>query len=320
MIGYPRETPNYELLEFNEVTNSVRSWLIIFLVCLGIFILDMLLPLGFAAGVPYIAVIFLSHTLNPGPPTGVISLATVGLTIIGAIASQGEFTFITMLNRILAILGILLGYIFVSKLARSEMALYGAVTEERKASESKSIFIASMSHELRTPLNAIIGFAEILKSEKHEHLAKETRLEYLDFIEDSGRSLRELIDTVLYVSKLGSGVYESSTEMLSVLPYTKNILGHFEPMRASKEITFNIHASDKFPSEIPIDRKSLTHILNNLISNACRHSSNGAAIDIYWEIDDGNDWILSVQDRGSGMSQEILSKIGEPFIFEKSSY
>jgi signal transduction histidine kinase len=299
----------------------MKNWLIVSLVCLCVLILDLLVPLGFAAGVPYIAVIFLSQRLNPRPSIAVVSLATVGLTIIGAIASQGEFTFITMLNRILAILGILLGYIFVSKLARSEIALYGAVSEERKASESKSIFIASMSHELRTPLNAIIGFAEILKSEKQEHLSKETRHEYLDFIEDSGRSLRELVDTVLYVSKLGTGVFESKTEMLSVLPYTKNLLGHFEPTRASKEISFNLHASDNFPSEIPIDRRSLTHILNNLVSNACKHSSVGGAIDIYWDIEDGKkNWILSVQDSGSGMSPEILSKIGEPFVFEESSY
>src|SRR6056297_2865030 len=91
-----------------------------------------------------------------------------------------------------------------------EMALYKykieqeLITAKEKAeagSRAKSEFLANVSHELRTPLNSILGMTQLArKSDDYE-----TQQEYLQIVEDSGRSLLNLIDSLLDFSRMEAG-------------------------------------------------------------------------------------------------------------------
>ena len=72
------------------------------------------------------------------------------------------------------------------------------------ANRAKSEFLANMNHELRTPMNGIIGMAELLRMTA----LSEEQLQYLDTLDVSGNSLLSLINDVLDLSKIESGVID----------------------------------------------------------------------------------------------------------------
>jgi signal transduction histidine kinase len=67
------------------------------------------------------------------------------------------------------------------------------------ANRAKSRFLATISHELRTPLASILGFANLLQQ---QDLEDKKKLEYADYILDSGSYLLSLINTLLDYNKL----------------------------------------------------------------------------------------------------------------------
>src|SRR5205085_3649328 len=79
--------------------------------------------------------------------------------------------------------------------------------ELETVSRHKSEFLANMSHELRTPLNAIIGFSEVLEAKMFGEL-NEQQLGYVGDVLEAGRHLLAVINDVLDLSKVESGLME----------------------------------------------------------------------------------------------------------------
>ena len=83
-------------------------------------------------------------------------------------------------------------------------ALLVAKDLAESANREKSRFLSSMSHELRTPLNAIIGFSELMSQNIAGSLNEKQR-EYVQYVNESGNHLLELINDLLDVSKIDAG-------------------------------------------------------------------------------------------------------------------
>ncbi len=76
---------------------------------------------------------------------------------------------------------------------------------ERERARAKSYFFSTVSHDIRTPLNAIIGYSEMLRA---GFQTEEERVQTVDSILVSGRTLLALVNDVLDLSKLESGRME----------------------------------------------------------------------------------------------------------------
>jgi signal transduction histidine kinase len=79
-----------------------------------------------------------------------------------------------------------------------------AQLKAEEANQLKSAFLANMSHEIRTPLNAIVGFSNLLSMVED----KEEMLEYAGIIETNTELLLQLINDILDMSKIESGMYD----------------------------------------------------------------------------------------------------------------
>ena len=145
-----------------------------------------------------------------------------------------------------------------------------------KAEESerlKMAFLANMSHEIRTPLNAIVGFSEILFysdniSEKEE---------YMNIIKINSELLLSIIDDILDLSKIESGMINIKSEKFDIVDiFNKNFLS-FQSRCQNKDIQF-ICKSDLDELFVVLDHVRVGQVFANFLSNAIKYTQEGEII------------------------------------------
>ncbi len=175
----------------------------------------------------------------------------------------------------------------------------------------KSAFIASVSHELRTPLNSIIGFSEVILDGLAGDLQPVAQ-EYLGYIHDSGKHLLDLIDDILDLSKIQAGRMTLTLGQVDVMKVVDEARATLAPMISQKKQTFTIKQGKSLPT-IVADRFRLKQILLNLLSNACKHTQEGAQIEVRAWLADPITLQLDVADNGPGIALEDQGVIFEEF-------
>jgi len=145
-----------------------------------------------------------------------------------------------------------------------------ALDKAKESDEFKTRIILNLSHEIRTPLNAIIGYSSIIANNTLSD--KETQ-EFSVMVEDSGKSLINLIDNIIKLSDL-----ESSNEKFNLtyfdLNKTINDIISYYSEDLSKNITIIPQVLDKNYT-IYSDRKKITHCISELLGNAINYTENG---------------------------------------------
>jgi len=182
-----------------------------------------------------------------------------------------------------------------------------------KASLSKSQFLANMSHELRTPLNAIIGYSEMLEEELLESGESRYVGDILK-INSAGKHLLALINDILDLSKIEAGkmsLFIEHTEINAICEYT------VATIRPLAERNNNRLVLD-CPDDIGVmysDVTKIRQVLFNLLSNACKFTSNGeVSLSVARSQRDGQEWIdFTVSDTGIGMNPEQMEHLFEAF-------
>ncbi|MEQ8666716.1 MAG: sensor histidine kinase [Rhodospirillales bacterium] len=248
---------------------------------------------------------------------GLVHLLTIGLftmlpaEVVAHVMNSVAIPMVIVFTPGVMILGFLLAD--NEKTAEIQGKLELQTREAREANAAKSRFIATMSHELRTPLNAILGFTEIIHNETMGPLGNKKYAEYIEDIRNSGQDLRRMIDDLLDITRLDLRTYEFFNEEINVAAITKDLTHRFEVLAEKSGIEIRFSAADDFPPVLFADRKVLTHIFNNLISNAIKACSPGDEIEVSVRVI-GDEYVLQVQDTGAGMSREMQSKLGTPFV------
>src|SRR5436853_2252429 len=136
--------------------------------------------------------------------------------------------------------------------------------EVQRATQLKSQFLASMSHELRTPLNAIIGFSDLL-AEKTAGSLNDKQGRFVGHVRDGARHLLQLINDILDLSKIESGLLELRCESFSVSEALPEVLSVIRPLAMAKNIRIE-QLGENF--SVYADRVRFKQILYNLFSNA----------------------------------------------------
>lgn len=177
------------------------------------------------------------------------------------------------------------------------------------ANRSKSAFMAITSHELRTPLASVIGFCDLLLL---EHGKEEGELaQYLRLIKESSRSLLNIINDILDLSKIEAKTLEVQVEPIDP-DHIVDLLAELWEQRASaKNVQIIRVPSTGRPGSFYSDPLRLRQVLDNLLSNALKFTDAGA---IELHLDHHPDDIeITVRDSGPGIPPEYQSQLFRPF-------
>lgn len=182
----------------------------------------------------------------------------------------------------------------------------------RDADRLKSEFLSNMSHELRTPLNALLGMTRLLSTGTPGEINEKQR-GYLNVIEKSGTSLLELMNDILDLSRIESGVMEIDRQEISLKGFITNIAATVSlPVKEKNLIlTLDIEEGLSFYS----DADKLDHIISNLLENAVKFTEEGEiCISAKEQKFEERDMVaISVRDTGTGIPKDALTYIFEPF-------
>ncbi|HXQ83759.1 MAG TPA: ATP-binding protein [Xanthobacteraceae bacterium] len=206
----------------------------------------------------------------------------------------------------------------VTERKRHQQALLDAHAEAERANAAKGRFLATMSHELRTPLNAIIGFSEMLTKETALLLDAKRRNEYAGLINESGRHLLSIVNGILDMSKIETGNFEITPEPFAPAQAVAGCRDLLALRAREAGVQLETLVSDDLP-EIIADKRALNQILINLLSNAIRFTDRGGKVTISAS-SEAAAIAFVVEDNGVGISDEDLSRVGEPYFQAGTSY
>jgi signal transduction histidine kinase/CheY-like chemotaxis protein len=197
------------------------------------------------------------------------------------------------------------------------IALKFYISQKEKAMQSdvlKSAFLANMSHEIRTPMNGIMGFAQLLKE---PNLTGAEQQEYIKIIEKSGERMLSIINDIIDISKIESGLMHIDMRETNVNDQIKDIHTFFLPEAESRGL--NLTFRNFLPARsarIMTDPDKLYAVLMNLVKNAIKYTDKGSIELGYIKISNDGDSYLEfyVRDTGIGISEDRQEAIFQRFV------
>src|SRR5216110_3720687 len=144
-------------------------------------------------------------------------------------------------------------------------------------SKYKSEFLANMSHELRTPLNSMLILSRQLSDNIQGNLSPK-QVQFAETIHSSGADLLSLINDILDLSKIESGMMGIDVGEVSIADITEQVERNFHQLAQDKSLGFFIERSDDLGPTIHTDDKRLQQILMNLLSNAFKFTEEGNVV------------------------------------------
>ena len=178
---------------------------------------------------------------------------------------------------------------------------------EREKAKAKSFFFSTVSHDIRTPLNAIIGFSEMLKS---GFKSEEERQQAIDAILVSGKTLLELVNDVLDLSKLEAGKMAITPEPTDCAVLLREVVKAFNVAQKQFNIDLRCRVDDMPP--LMVDPQRLRQIAFNLVGNAMKFTKDGY-VEVRASFSHGT-FHLEVEDTGCGIGEEDLKRIGSAYV------
>jgi len=198
----------------------------------------------------------------------------------------------------------------ITKEKQTEIELIKAKEQAEESDRLKSAFLANMSHEIRTPMNGILGFAGLLKTPE---LTGENQQKYIDIIEKSGERMLNIINDIVSISKIESGLMSINLEETNFNEQVEFIYNFFKPEVESKNLQFLLKESISFSEAIIYtDREKVFAILTNLVKNAIKFTEKGFIELGYFKKD--NFLQFYIKDSGIGVPKDRQEAIFERFI------
>ncbi|KIW12138.1 hypothetical protein PV08_09413 [Exophiala spinifera] len=208
--------------------------------------------------------------------------------------------------------GELRGY---SKVTRDLTERKGAearlIAAYEEASKMKSDFLANMSHEIRTPMHGMLSALGLLNE---TDLTREQR-ELTEIIDESGAILLQVINDILDYSKLSSGAFTISKDVMNMAEIVAAVRRSVN-IGSKKDLQCEVELDHHLPTFVQGDPLRYRQLVQNLVSNAIKFTERGyvrVKVVVADEDDMSYEIRTEVVDTGIGVSQEAENVLFTPF-------
>jgi two-component system phosphate regulon sensor histidine kinase PhoR len=190
------------------------------------------------------------------------------------------------------------------------VAVLHDMTREKEVAELKNDFVSSVSHELRTPLASIKAYVEMLIDGEADD--EKTQGEFYEVIQNEANRLSRLIDNILNISRIESGLVQINKQPQSLAVLLKEAIEVIAPQAKLKQINLNEQLTPVFYQTLA-DRDMLYQAVLNLLSNAVKYTPEGGTITVQTTVDEAKRKVITrISDTGVGIPPKDL-----PFVFDK---
>lgn len=198
----------------------------------------------------------------------------------------------------------------ITEQKETEMSLSKAKDEANIAYKTQAEFLANMSHEIRTPINGILGMLQLTLAED------DLQADYRDNLvtaKNCADTLLRLINDILDISKLEAGKYNLRYEVFDVKSAIEETVAAQVPLANNKDLTLDCSFSGTIPEMVKGDGERIKQVLNCLLSNAIKFTSEGG-VRVKVATMDGDEpdkttLRIAVVDSGIGISDANKSKL-----------
>jgi len=184
-----------------------------------------------------------------------------------------------------------------------------AEARAREAVRQRTAFFASLGHDLKTPLNAIIGYADMMRHGVRGPLP-EAYQDYPAIIHDSGQELLLMVEDMLDLARADADRQRLEPEPVDLAASAQSVIRQLDNQAERAGVKLRLKAEDDVWAQA--DARAVRQIWQNLVSNAIKYSENGSAV-VLEAVIEGNAAVLSVTDKGAGMSEDDVRLALEPF-------
>jgi PAS domain S-box-containing protein len=196
------------------------------------------------------------------------------------------------------------------KLQRSEQELHRNLVREKELNELKSAFVSMVSHEFRTPLGIIMSSSEIL-DRYFGRMSEDDRREHLLSITRNSRRMAAMMEEVLLLSRLDAGRMECRPAPLHLPGFCRRLVDEMHSA-TSRACPIHFSCDGSAADEAMADENLLRHVLSNLLGNAVKYSTPGAAVNFRLRRENGSA-VIEVSDQGIGIPQADCGHLFEAF-------
>jgi two-component system, OmpR family, phosphate regulon sensor histidine kinase PhoR len=191
------------------------------------------------------------------------------------------------------------------------VAVLHDVTREKEISKMKTDFVSNVSHELKTPLASIKAYVEMLIDGEAQD--DKTRNEFYDIIQSETDRLHRLIENILNISRIESGVVKVVTEPISLTGVVKQVLDVASPQAKLKNLKLVERLAPVY-YQVEADHDMIYQAVLNLLSNAIKYTPDGGTVTASVTVDERRGVaICDVTDTGAGIPTEELPRIFDKF-------
>lgn len=179
--------------------------------------------------------------------------------------------------------------------------------------KEKNQFIGMAAHDLRNPLAIIQGYSQLLL-EKLDTTSDEKSIQMLNSIRRSSSSMLELINDLLNVSVIESGIVNLMLSKFNLITLLDEIFDSINKLALNKKITLVKDCECSSDLEIYADRNKIEQVIINLLTNAFKYSYPESTVKVTLSVNSNEEVLISFKDQGVGIPESDKDKLFKPFI------
>ena len=197
------------------------------------------------------------------------------------------------------------------------VAVLHDVTREKEISQMKNDFVSHVSHELKTPLASINAYAEMLVDGEAEDT--ETIEQFCGIIQSQAQRLSRLIEDILNISRIESGLVKVSKETHSLALVIRDSVKMITSYAQEKNIAVHSPASILY-DQVNIDRDMISQVVINLLSNAVKYTPANGEITVRTDLNEIEGQVtVTISDTGVGIPAEDVDHVFDKFYRVKAN-